>query len=58
MAGSMVDKQVAEQLKREVDRSPGADAASVDVDRSSYRTMRDFLTKSALSRKRRFPVAN
>jgi hypothetical protein len=52
MAGSMADKQAAEQLK-----NAGA-AGLVGHQQLPCRRMRDFLAKSALSRMRRFPVAN
>ncbi|WP_155765444.1 hypothetical protein [Mesorhizobium erdmanii] len=48
----MADKQAAKQLK-----NVGA-AGLAGRKRLSCRKMRDFLAKSALSRLRRFPVAN
>jgi len=52
MAASMADKQAAEQLKN-------ASAAGACVrEHLPCDRMRDFLAKSALSRMRRFPVAN
>ncbi|WP_155256493.1 hypothetical protein [Mesorhizobium loti] len=52
MAGSMADKQAAEQLKN------ASAAGRIGHKRLPCRRMRDFLAKSALSRMRRFPVAD
>jgi hypothetical protein len=52
MSGSMADKQAVKQTKN---------AGVADVVGQQWlpgRKMRDFLAKSALSRMRRFPVAN
>jgi hypothetical protein len=48
----MADKQAAEQLKTQ------ALGAMPDEKQSPSLAMRDFLAKTALSRMRRFPVAN
>jgi hypothetical protein len=52
MAGSMADKQAAEQLKN------ASTVGFAGHKRLPCRKMRDFLAKSTLSRLRRFPVAN
>ncbi|WP_179295755.1 MULTISPECIES: hypothetical protein [unclassified Mesorhizobium] len=52
MAGSMADKQAAEQSKN------AGVAGLAGRKWLPCRKMRDFLAKSALSRLRRFPVAN
>jgi hypothetical protein len=48
----MADKQAAEQLKN------ASTVGRARHERLPCRRMRDFLAKSALSRMRRFPVAN
>jgi hypothetical protein len=48
----LADKQAVEQLKTQ---TPGA---MPDEKHAPSRAMRDFLAKTALSRMRRFPVAN
>jgi hypothetical protein len=59
----MADKQAVEQLKtsaRRLSLEWGLAGIDIPVDRKPLfcSTIRDFLTKSALSRQRRFRVAN
>jgi hypothetical protein len=52
MGGSMADKRAVEQLKYGQPASAGCKTLGAS------RSARDFLAKSALSRQRRFPVAD